>query len=161
MNLEGTLQIREMKREDLDAVLEIERESFRTPWSRPLFEKELIIPFACTFVACHLLHFEVVGYLCMWLVGNETHILNLAVHPQERNKGIGTYLLRYGVEYCRSRGMQEITLEVRRSNHRAISLYRNFQFQPRGIRPRYYQDSGEDAIVMGLCLDADHVLDLP
>ncbi len=161
MNLEGTLQIREMNREDLDAVLEIERESFRTPWSRSLFEKELIIPFACAFVAWNLHHFKVVGYLCMWFMGNETHILNLAVHPNERNKGIGTYLLRYGVEYCQSRGIQEMTLEVRRSNYQAISLYRNFQFQPRGIRPRYYQDSGEDAIIMGLRLDADRVLSLP
>lgn len=161
MNLEETLQIREMSREDLDAVLEIERESFRTPWSRALFEKELIIPFACAFVAWSLIHFKVVGYLCMWFVGNETHILNLAVRPGERNKGIGAYLLRYGVEFCRSRGMREMTLEVRRSNYQAISLYRNFQFQPRGIRPRYYQDSGEDAIIMGLHLEPDHALGLP
>jgi ribosomal-protein-alanine N-acetyltransferase len=161
MNLQGTLQIREMAREDLDVVLEIERKSFRTPWSRALFEKELTVPFACAFVAWSLLHLKVVGYLCMWLVGNETHILNLAVRPEERNKGVGTFLLRFGVEYCRSRGMREITLEVRRSNYQAISLYRNFQFQPRGIRPRYYRDSGEDAVIMGLPLEADRALGLP
>jgi ribosomal-protein-alanine N-acetyltransferase len=161
MNLEETLQIREMRREDLNSVLAIERRSFRTPWSRGLFEKELIVPFARDFVAWSLTHFKIVGYLCMWIMGEEMHILNLAVHPQERNKGIGTYLLGYGVEVGRSQGMQEITLEVRRSNYQAISLYRNFQFQPRGIRPGYYQDSGEDAIIMGLHLDGKQAVGLP
>jgi ribosomal-protein-alanine N-acetyltransferase len=56
------------------------------------------------------------------------------------------------VEFCRQQGGQLITLEVRRSNYQAISLYRNFQFQPQGIRRRYYTDSGEDAIIMGLDL---------
>jgi DNA-binding NtrC family response regulator len=56
-------------------------------------------------------------------------------------------------DYCRKEGVQVITLEVRRSNYRAISLYRNFHFQPQGIRRRYYTDSGEDAVVMGLSLE--------
>ena len=147
-----------MSEKDLDEVLEIERESFPTPWSKGLFAKELAIPFARAFVARGKDSRRVVGYLCFWLVDRETHILNLAVHPQRRRQGIGTLLLTFGVSYCRSQGVQQMTLEVRRSNLRAISLYRNFHFQPQGIRRKYYTDSGEDAILMGLNLEKEKSL---
>lgn len=148
----GRIEISGMTEEDLDEVMQIERRSFLTPWSRALFERELYMPFAKACVAREIPPNEVVGYLCFWLVGGEGHILNLAVHPDRRGQGIGSHLLRYGVNYCRKQGAQEITLEVRPSNYRAISLYRNFQFQPQGIRRRYYSDSGEDAVIMGLRL---------
>ena len=146
------MDIREMTEEDLDEVVQIERMSFRSPWSRRLFERERLTPFARAFVAREIPPDPVAGYLCFWLVASQMHILNLAVHPQRRHRGIGTRLLRYGIDYCRGRGVREFTLEVRRSNYEAIALYRRFQFQPLGIRPRYYTDSGEDAIVMGLVL---------
>ncbi len=152
MEKNGSMDIREMTEEDLDEVVQIERMSFRTPWSRRLFERERLTPFARAFVAREIPSDPVVGYLCFWLVASQMHILNLAVHPQRRHRGIGTRLLRYGIDYCRERGVREFTLEVRRSNYEAIALYRRFQFQPWGIRPRYYTDSGEDAIVMGLVL---------
>lgn len=152
MEKEGLIEIREMTEEDLDEVVQIERMSFPTPWSRGLFERERVTPFARAFIAHEISPDQVVGYLCFWLVTSETHILNLAVHPQRRQQGIGTRLLRYGIDYCRERGVKEFALEVRWSNYKAISLYRHFQFQPWGIRPRYYSDSGEDAIVMGLLL---------
>jgi ribosomal-protein-alanine N-acetyltransferase len=147
------VEIREMTRQDLDEVLEIEGKSFPTPWSRVLFERELSTPFARAFVAQEGQKKTVLGYLCFWLVDGEAHILNLAVHPRQRNQGIGTLLLGEGVRYCREKGVEVITLEVRRSNYKAISLYRNFDFQPRGIRRRYYTDSGEDAVIMGLNLE--------
>jgi ribosomal-protein-alanine N-acetyltransferase len=146
------IEIREMTRQDLDEVLEIEAQSFPTPWSRVLFERELSTPFARAFVAEDGQKKGVLGYLCFWLVDGEAHILNLAVHPRRRNRGVGTLLLGEGVRYCREKGVEVITLEVRRSNYKAISLYRNFHFQARGIRRRYYTDSGEDAVVMGLNL---------
>ncbi len=148
----GRIEIRGMTERDLDEVMQIERRSFPTPWSRRLFERELLLPYAKAFVALEIPPHQVVGYLCFWLVDEETHILNLATHPERRRQGIGSRLLRYGVNYCREKGAQEISLEVRRSNYQAISLYRNFQFQPRGIRPRYYSDSGEDAVIMSLRL---------
>jgi len=95
---------------------------------------------------------QIVGYLCFWLVEGETHILNLAVHPERRRQGIASRLLRWGLDYCREKGAREITLEVRRSNYKAISLYRRFHFEPRGVRPRYYGDTGEDAVIMTLDL---------
>jgi ribosomal-protein-alanine N-acetyltransferase len=147
-----------MAERDLDAVLEIERESFPTPWSRGLFAKELALPFARAFVAQEKDSEKVVGYLCFWLVDQETHILNLAVHPRRRRQGIGTRLLTFGVSYCRRQGVRRMTLEVRRSNLRAISLYRNFRFQPQGVRRKYYTDSGEDAILMGLDLEKEKSL---
>ncbi|MDI6753061.1 MAG: ribosomal protein S18-alanine N-acetyltransferase [Thermodesulfobacteriota bacterium] len=152
MNKEGEIDIREMTERDLDEVMQIERVSFPTPWSRRLFERELSLPYAKSFIAREMSLDQVVGYLCFWLLIPEAHILNLAVRPERRWQGIGNRLLRYGVDYCLAKGVREITLEVRRSNYKAISLYRNLQFQPRGIRRRYYSDSGEDAIIMGLRL---------
>jgi ribosomal-protein-alanine N-acetyltransferase len=149
------IEIRRMSEKDLDEVLDIERESFPTPWSKGLFAKELAIPFARAFVAQDKDSGKIVGYLCFWLVDQETHILNLAVHPRRRGEGIGTRLLAFGVTYCRRQGVQQMTLEVRRSNVKAISLYKNFQFHPQGVRRRYYTDSGEDAIVMGLDLEKE------
>ncbi|MBI5966755.1 MAG: ribosomal protein S18-alanine N-acetyltransferase [Deltaproteobacteria bacterium] len=146
------IEIRGMTERDLDEVMQIERMSFPTPWSRRLFERELLMPYAQAFVAVEFPPGKVLGYLCFWLVARETHILNLAVHPERRRRGIASRLLRFAVDYSREKGTEEIILEVRRSNYKAISLYQNFQFQPQGIRPRYYSDSGEDAVIMGLRL---------
>ena len=139
-----------MTEEDLDGVMEIERQSFPTPWSRGLFERELVLSYAHAFVAVEFPTGPVLGYLCFWLVEGEAHILNLAVHPERRRQRIASRLLRYGLDYSRQKGAEEITLEVRRSNYKAIALYRSFHFQPQGMRRRYYSDSGEDAIIMTL-----------
>jgi len=148
----GQIEIRRMTPKDLDDVLKIERVSFPTPWTRTLFEQELVMPFAKAFIAVEVDSQRVGGYMCFWLAAEEAHILNLAVHPEQRRRGIGTRLLRLGVRYCQENGVEEVTLEVRRSNYQAISLYRNFDFQTQGVRPHYYSDTGEDALVMGLRL---------
>ncbi len=155
MEFKGQIEIRRMFKGDLEEVLAIEKASFPTPWSRNLFEQEFLFPHAHLLVAAEpAAPDRVLGYLCFWLVAEETHILNLAVDPQGRRRGVATKLLEYVVEYSRAKGVEEILLEVRRSNFRAIALYRHFHFQPQGIRPRYYQDSGEDAVIMGLHLAA-------
>ena len=158
MNLRESIEIRPMTRQDLDEVLQIEGMSFPSPWSRTLFERELSTPFSRSFVAQTAQGKKLLGYLCLWLVDREAHILNLAVHPQYQKRGIGTLLLGHGIDYCQKDGVHLITLEVRRSNYKAISLYRNFHFQPQGIRRRYYTDSGEDAVVMGLALEETNPL---
>jgi ribosomal-protein-alanine N-acetyltransferase len=153
MEAKGQIEIRRMRISDLEDVLAIEKVSFPTPWSRNLFEQEFLFPHAHLLAAAEKSDPDRVrGYLCFWLVAEETHILNLAVHPERRRRGIGARLLEYVVDYSRAKGVEEILLEVRRSNYGAMALYRHFHFQPRGIRPRYYQDSGEDAIIMGLHL---------
>lgn len=153
MEFREQIEIRRMLRKDLEEVLAIEKISFPAPWSRFLFEQEFLFPHAHLLTACDRADSgRVWGYLCFWLVAEETHILNLAVHPQWRRRGVGSRLLEYVVDFSRAKGVEEISLEVRRSNYRAISVYRRFHFQPLGIRPRYYQDTGEDAIIMGLRL---------
>ncbi len=153
MESKNPFEIRRMVPEDLEEVLAIERVSFPTPWSRNLFEQEFLFPHAHLLAAVEPATSEHVrGYLCFWLVAEETHILNIAVHPDWRRQGIAAGLLEYVVEFSRAKGAEQILLEVRRSNYRAIALYRHFHFQPQGIRPRYYRDSGEDAVIMGLPL---------
>lgn len=152
MNSRYHIEIGEMTREDLDEVLQIEGVSFPTPWSRALFERELATGFARSRAAREIPGGKVLGYACYWLVDSEAHLLNLAVHPEYRNGGIGTLLLRRLIDDCTKEGVRLVTLEVRRSNYRAFSLYRNFHFAPRGIRRRYYTDTGEDAVIMGLVL---------
>ena len=102
----GPVHIREMTEGDLDGVLEIERMTFPSPWSRALFERELVTPFARSFVGLRKETGQLAGYLCFWLVEQEGHILNLAVHPQHRGQRIGSRLLGYGVEFCRKQGVQ-------------------------------------------------------
>lgn len=145
--------IRQMVDKDLDEVMAIERASFPSPWSRELFQRELNTPLAKAFVAQEFSLQKVVGYFCCWLVIPEVHILNIAVHPQKRRHGIGSNLLKYGLAYGWQKGGRHFTLEVRRSNYAAIGLYKKFHFQPWGIRYRYYTDTGEDALVMGLHLE--------
>jgi [ribosomal protein S18]-alanine N-acetyltransferase len=143
-----------MTEKDLDKVLGIERRSFPTPWSKELFLSELRLSQARAFVATDA-HDRVKGYVCFWLVADEAHILNLAVHPEQRKQGVAAQLLRYSLDYARKAGAGEATLEVRRSNYQAIGLYRNFQFEPRGIRRNYYSDTGEDAVIMSRVLGDD------
>jgi len=90
----------------------------------------------------------VVGYGGFWLVVDEAHITNIAVHPHYRRQGYGTMILRHLLEAAASRHAIMATLEVRESNAVALNLYRKFGFRPVAIRKHYYSDSGEDAIVM-------------
>ncbi len=151
MDLRGTIEIREMTQQDLDEVLQIEGLSFPAPWSRTLFERELSTPFARSFVAQEAQRGKILGYLCFWLVEQECPYSEPGGSPRSiETGGLGPSSWAIGVDYCRAGGVQVVTLEVRRSNYKAISLYRGFHFQPLGIRRRYYTDSGEDAVVMGL-----------
>ena len=137
-----------MSREDLDPVMEIERRSFPQPWSPGLFLHELKVPFSKTILA-HTSNGsgELLGYICRWLVGDEVHILNLAVHPDRRGCGVGRALVELIVREAEERGARLITLEVRRENAEAMALYRSFGFTERGVRRNYY-GRGQDAIIM-------------
>ena len=132
---------------DLDSVLAIERVSFSTPWSRGAFVYELNQnQVARSWVA--RASGEVVGYLCLWEVGPEVHITNLAVHPTWRRHGIARTLLGTILEDARRRGVTQALLEVRPSNTEARGLYERFGFRMIGRRKGYYPDTGEDALVM-------------
>ncbi len=141
-----------MRVEDVDEVLAIERASFPNPWSRHAFMYELRenrvarlwvarAPGAADGAA-------VVGYLCLWLVADEVHVTNLAVHPVHRHRGIGRYLLGTLLEHCRQQGARRAVLEVRPSNDAARRLYEALGFRQVGLRQGYYFDTGEDALLM-------------
>lgn len=134
-----------MRVEDLDAVMEIERRSFPEPWTPGLFLHELKLPFSKSVVAWR--GAELVGYICRWLVGDEVHILNVAVRPEARASGIGRDLVSLVMEEAEQSAATIVTLEVRRENEAAIGLYRSFGFTERGVRRNYYA-RGQDAVVM-------------
>jgi ribosomal-protein-alanine N-acetyltransferase len=143
-------EIARMRAGDLDDVLEIERSSHKRPWSRQIFIEELGRDWARLIVLRERAGRaeEVLGFCNFWLVRDEVHILNVAVHPGKRRSGHASRLLEAVLEAARAGQCRFLTLEVRRSNQPAIRLYRRFGFRPIGIRPNYYVEDGEDAIVM-------------
>lgn len=144
------IHIREMTLDDLPAVLEIDRQSFPTPWPERSYRFELTQnPAAQLFVAENA-ELEVVGFLGYWLIADEVHISTFAVRPEDREQGIGEQLLVSALITARGRGAALATLEVRESNRPAIELYQKLGFESVGRRDGYYRDNGEDALLMSL-----------
>ena len=131
----------------LPGVLAIERCSFPTPWSERAFISELTQNAYARYVVA-LRGEAVVGYGGMWLILDEAHITNIAVHPADRRQGLGDAILTELERRARAHGCHSMTLEVRPSNGVAQRLYRRHGFMPRGLRPGYYADTHEDAIIM-------------
>ncbi len=143
----GRSRIQRMKKEHLDRVLTIETECFPHPWSRRAFLWELDSKIALPVVA--IMNHEVVGYLVVWVVGDEMHLGNIAVGKRYRGRGIGRGLMKWLIEEAARRKMARVTLEVRASNADAISLYKRYGFTEIAVREGYYPE-GEDAYLMAL-----------
>jgi [ribosomal protein S18]-alanine N-acetyltransferase len=146
------VEIRNATYNDLPRVLDIERLSFSQPWSLNSFRRELSLSFSRLILALTDNapgERTIAGYLCRWLVAGEYHVLNIAVHPDFRQRGIGGDLMAEAVAEARARKAQLMILEVRRSNLEARKLYRKFGFEERRLRRNYY-GPGEDALVMEL-----------
>ncbi|MHB9073429.1 MAG: ribosomal protein S18-alanine N-acetyltransferase [Desulfobaccales bacterium] len=146
------LLIRRAGLADVSAIWAIESLSFPTPWSRWSFLAELGHRNSSMLVAgppspqpC-----QTWAYLIFWVVLDEMHILNLAVHPAQRRKGIARRLLSEGLAQARTLGAEIAWLEVRPSNTAALALYKSFGFKEVGRRPRYYDDTQEDALLLTL-----------
>jgi len=157
------LRFRRMRVEDLPRVVEIEKDGFRHPWSRDLLERELSHAWSTVLLAIEERQGGsrsgggeraevIVGFVVFWLVHDEVHVLNIATAREERRRGIGHALMDEAAQAGRRRGATLATLEVRRSNHAAIALYRALGYRQVGVRPNYYAEEGEDAIVMVLDL---------
>ena len=148
------IHIRDAIARDLPRIIEIERLAFPAPWTLASFERELTLPFSRIMLAIPLESgaAPIAGFLCRWLIADECHVLNIAVHPDSRRLGIGTVLLSEAISEAKSTGAGVVTLEVRRSNLAARQLYRKFEFEERRLR-RHYYGPGEDAIIMELRLD--------
>ncbi len=143
----NNITVREMREEDIDGVLQIEKLSFATPWSREAFVIELTTNKLAKYVVVER-EGDILGYGGIWFIIDEGHITNIAVEPKHRGIGIGNLIVEKLIDICDKRGIQSITLEVRKSNIVAQSLYKKYGFEECGIRPGYYADTKEDAIIM-------------
>jgi ribosomal-protein-alanine N-acetyltransferase len=132
---------------DLPAVHAIEHASFSTPWPDDAYRSELSTNRLATYLVATRGD-EVVAFAGIWLMVDEAHITTFAVHPGQRRRGIGERLLLTLLDVALERGAREATLEVRLSNVAARRLYEKYGFRPVGLRPRYYSDNGEDALIM-------------
>lgn len=139
--------VREMTEEDIDEVLEIEKEAFTTPWTREAFVLELIKNQLARYVVAEIDE-KIVGYGGLWLILDEGHITNIAVSSQYRGQGIGNLLVERLIEICEEKGISNMTLEVRKTNFVAQSLYKKYDFIDCGVRKGYYTDTKEDAVIM-------------
>ena len=142
-----------MRESDLDDIMEIERLAFRAPWSRQVFVEELDRDWAHVDVlkpreGRDSSNRPVIAFVNYWLVRDEVHVLNVASHPDARRQGHASRLLEHVIAFAHREKCRYVTLEVRRSNAGAIRLYRKYGFRPVGVRPNYYVEDNEDAIVM-------------
>ena len=155
MSEPSAYRVRSMRRGDLDQVLAIEQLSYLTPWSRMSFEREVGDNPVANYVVIEQ-DAVVCGYAGMWVLIDEVHVTNIAVHPDHRRRGLGQALLCELARRAGRQGVFRMTLEVRPTNFPAQTLYTKLGFVPRGRRKRYYSDTGEDAIIMWL--DDSHAL---
>ncbi|MEN8904586.1 MAG: ribosomal protein S18-alanine N-acetyltransferase [Clostridiales bacterium] len=142
----GKIDIFKVKLSNINEILEIEKLSFSTPWTKKIFENELINE--KSYYICATINNIVVGYIGVWIILDECHIMNLAVHPEYRGLGIASLLIENIIFYCHKLKVLNITLEVRKSNVIAQNLYKKFDFKSEGIRKSYYEDNKEDALIM-------------
>jgi [ribosomal protein S18]-alanine N-acetyltransferase len=150
---QGAFLIRRMTQEDLPAVLVLEKASFRNPWSTELLQRELGHDWSIILLLEEPLpegDRRLLGISIFWIVHDEVHVLNVATAPEHRRRGVGRCLMEATLAEGRARRCALATLEVRRGNEPAIALYKSFGFRAVGVRPNYYVDEGEDAIVMVL-----------
>jgi len=141
-----------MRTRDLDEVVVIEKASFTLPWSRGAFLYEME---QNRVARCWVLREAgaVIGYVCLWEIGDEVHVTNIAVRPESRRRGLGRTLLSSILDDARQRRLRVVGLEVRPSNHEALGMYDSFGFKVVGRRKGYYYDTGEDALVMELQIE--------
>jgi ribosomal-protein-alanine N-acetyltransferase len=136
-----------MRLDDIDAICEIEKEAFTTPWSAGAFHNELTNNQYAHYVVMEL-DGDIIGYAGMWLIMDEAHITNIAVREKYRGRKLGERLLLQMQSAALFLGAERMTLEVRVSNTIAQRLYAKLGFIPAGLRKQYYTDNGEDAIIM-------------
>lgn len=141
------IRIHSMQKKDIDRVFELENLSFRSPWSKRSLQEELKNNLAHYYVL-DLVEEPIVAYGGMWILFDEAHITNIAVHPDHRGNGYGKKLMLYMMREALFFDATKMTLEVREHNSVAQNLYSSLSFTVQGRRKRYYSDTGEDALLM-------------
>ena len=143
-----TIEFRKLRLRDLNAIEEIERESYPTPWSRSMFASELAKPSSICLGAIDSERERLVGYLIISRYVDAWHVMNIAIAPEYRRQGVAMRLMERLFEVTSGDARRGYTLEVRVSNEAAITLYERLGFRARGIRRGYYTDNREDALIM-------------
>ena len=138
--------IRRMNLDDVDSVYAIEAATFARPWSRQDFVKEMTTNVCARYLVA-VRDGLVIGYAGAWIVLDEAHITNVAVDKEWRGQGVGRLLTANLMQYASNLGVVYATLEVRRGNETAKRLYQSLGFEYVGVRKRYYEDNGEDALL--------------
>lgn len=141
------LRVEPMGLEDVTEVHRIEAASFPMPWPDYAFRQELQTNRLAHYLVVRSGN-ETVAYGGLWLLVDEAHITTFAVLPEWRRRGIGGRLMVALMDLALRLKARVMTLEVRLSNRPARDLYAHFGFKPVGVRPRYYSDNGEDALIM-------------
>lgn len=140
------IEVKQMSKKDIDDVWNIEKSCFETPWSKESFRMEMEENKCARYLIAKVKH-KTVGYGGMWLIIDEAHITNIAVHPDYRKMKVGESLLKGLMKVANSYSINQMTLEVRRSNIIAQNLYKKLGFQSVGYRKKYYNNT-EDAMIM-------------
>ena len=142
------IELRRLELRDLNAIEEIERSSYQTPWSRSMFASELAKPSSLCLGAFDAGTEKLIGYLIISRYVDAWHVMNVAVDPEHRGRGVATMLLERLFDLTADDVRRGYTLEVRVSNRKAIDLYERLGFRSRGLRRGYYTDNREDALIM-------------
>jgi ribosomal-protein-alanine N-acetyltransferase len=141
------IEVRSMRQADIPTVVEIETETFSSPWQQDTFESLLDRP-GVELIVMASADQGVIGYAVLWCILDQGELANVALTPEWRGRGLGRHLIRHVIEVARSRKVGKLFLEVRASNRRAADIYQAFGFEEVGLRKNYYSDPREDARIM-------------
>lgn len=137
-----TAKIVKASSKDIRKIIDIEELSYKDPWPREVFIMDYLFNSSALYYIAKTEN-KIVGFIGIWLEPTRLHIINVAVHPEYRNEGVGTQLLLFAINYAKERKFKEVSLEVRKSNENAIRLYKKLGFEVVEDLKAYYQD-GED-----------------
>ncbi|HHT65460.1 MAG: ribosomal protein S18-alanine N-acetyltransferase [Caldicoprobacterales bacterium] len=140
-------RVTSMMTEDIDEVHKLEKMCFPIPWSREALRMEVEQNQCARYFSVRA-DKQLIGYGGMWMILDEAHITNIAVHPDYRRQGVGRLIMETLMKEAVRMGMERMTLEVRVSNKAAVSLYKSLGFEEGGIRKEYYANNREDALIM-------------
>lgn len=136
-----------MSLNDIKDIMEVERLSFTAPWSEKMFRLELSNNKNAIYRVIRV-NGKAIAYGGFWILFDESHVMNIAVHPRHRGNGYGNALLEDMIKVSKEANVKSMTLEVRVSNEHAIKLYEKNGFKVEGLRKEYYRDTKEDAFIM-------------
>ncbi len=146
-SMESKLIIRRAKGEDAEQIAEVEKACFSTPWSYESLNHDIKENRRAIYIAAEI-DGKICGYAGLWKILDEGHITNVAVFPEYRRRGIARAMLEALIDEAAKQGVERFTLEVRAGNDAAKKLYAGMSFLEAGVRRGYYEDNGEDALIM-------------